>query len=430
MKKSKNNKDNNNKKEEMILTNKKRKREEKEHNEIFKFIKNLAVDSYIHLGTDNIFCVFKALDNIFYLVYSNKSNSIITYNINDGKKLLELKKAHTKFITSLEHTIQKKEDRDLIMSMSAKENNIKIWNFHNFECLAIFENKNNRLYNMGCFLNNIFPPQTEMENRDINIYLQDDHTSTSDKNNEIIDKKDFEKNELDLYIVRTGDINNPISVYDMNQKKIKEINNSKYKINAICVYKRKINIKIIIVIKIMIIMINKYKNETNKNNSNNSNKKYNFNLFNKTYIVAVNDDKIRSYDYYSNDLYNIYTSNIKQRINSICFNEKEKIIKLIAVCYGGYILIWNFDNANLIEQIRPYKTDLFGICLWDNERLCFGHKKNIKIINLNNRNINTVLPGENKDIVSIQKIYIPKYGECLITQGDDNSHIKLWIKQK
>ena len=68
-------------------------------------------------------------------------------------------------------------------------------------------------------------------------------------------------------------------------------------------------------------------------------KNINFNLFNKTYIVAVNDDKIRSYDYYSNDLFNIYTSNTKQRINSICFNENEKIIKLMAVFYGGGISI-------------------------------------------------------------------------------------------
>ena len=160
--------------------------------------------------------------------------------------------------------------------MSAKENNIKIWSFPSFECLAIFANKNNRLYNMGCFLNNIFPLQTEKENTYININLQNENTSTYNKNKEIIEKKDFEKNELDLYIVRTGDINNPISIYDMNQTKIKEINNSKYKINVICVYKRKINIKIIKVIKIMIIMINKYKNETNKNNKNNNNKKYKF----------------------------------------------------------------------------------------------------------------------------------------------------------
>jgi len=73
MKKCKNNKDNNKNKEEMILTNKKRKREEEENNEIFKFIKNLAVDSYVNLGTDNIFCVFKALDNFFILFIQIKT---------------------------------------------------------------------------------------------------------------------------------------------------------------------------------------------------------------------------------------------------------------------------------------------------------------------------------------------------------------------
>ena len=103
------------------------------------------------------------------------------------------------------------------MSMSAKENNIKIWDFFNYECLfELNENEiKNKYLNLACFLN--------------------------DNNN--------------ILIVRSGNKNNKIKVYNMEKTLIKEINESNFSVNVLCVYNNKINIIIIITYIILILLI-------------------------------------------------------------------------------------------------------------------------------------------------------------------------------
>ena len=426
-------KSNNSNEKEINLINKKRKRIKK-NEQMFIFSKNIVSDSFIELGTDNTFCAFKATNNIFYIVYPNKNYSLIMFDIINDKKISEIKDAHKGPITIIEHIISVEygtiKKKDLIMSMSSKENNIKIWNL-DFGCLLNLEKNNKNIYlNVTCFLNNIYN---------------------------------------DILIVRSGNKNMPIKIYDLEGILIKDINNSNFSINVLCSFKKKIKYKIkkktIIVIKIIFVIINKIKKYYNKNKSldkennkkdsfissknidikninmnaskinndiiSNNKQKYKFKFYDNTYIIAVNNNEIRSYDYDSNTLYNIYTTNIKQRINSICINENEEanITKLIGVCDKGYILIWDFDNSTLINQIQVYNGNLYGICILNNEYLCFGHNKNINIINLNDKEINILKPNHNKTVISIQKINHPILGECLISQGDNTSNIKLWIKK-
>ena len=138
---SKNNKDEINSKS-IILTSKKTKRQgspNKERNNKKKIKKTehynlIEKTSFRHI-TKSIFCVFNSLNNILYLIYSNESTSITSYNLIKNSKITELKKAHSKSITFLKHFFDKINSRDLLVSISSEEKSLKIWNLYNFSCI-------------------------------------------------------------------------------------------------------------------------------------------------------------------------------------------------------------------------------------------------------------------------------------------------------
>jgi len=166
----------------------------------FIFCKNLIEDSFMDLGTDNTFTIFNTFNNTFCLIYSNRSKSNISYDINDNNKKIEIKNAHKNYITSFEHFSDIEKKRDLLISASAKENNLKLFDVENFDSLHEFKkNNNNKLLDLFCFL--------------------------------------FNNNNI--YIVRSGNKDFPIQVYDMNENKIKDIEGSNHKINVLSAYNNK-----------------------------------------------------------------------------------------------------------------------------------------------------------------------------------------------
>ena len=73
---------------------------------------------------------------------------------------------------------------------------------------------------------------------------------------------------------------------------------------------------------------------------------------------------------------------------------------------------------------------LTSICLWNNDYFFVGSSdKIIKLVEINTGEIIDNLYGHNNEVLSIQKIIHPKYGECLISQGIGNEYIKLWINK-
>jgi len=56
-----------------------------------QLLSNMVDDSYAFANIDNSFTVFKAINNILYLIYSNKNKSIICYDLNEQKKNYRIK---------------------------------------------------------------------------------------------------------------------------------------------------------------------------------------------------------------------------------------------------------------------------------------------------------------------------------------------------
>ena len=108
----------------------------------FKVIQNLITDSYAEDELDNTFALFRAIGNILSLIYSNENFSIISYNLEEHMKMIEIKNAHQNYITNFRHYLDKINNRDLIISISSNDNNLKVWNFQNWECIINLEKVN------------------------------------------------------------------------------------------------------------------------------------------------------------------------------------------------------------------------------------------------------------------------------------------------
>ena len=150
------------------------------------FYDNISTDAY-GCSVDNIFITFKSKSNIIYLVYSNLKKSIIAYNLNKMQIEAEIKKAHNDYIDNFRYSYNIKNKKDIILSLSSGDNNIKIWDINNWECIY---NLNN-IYKVGIILSACF-----LINENIN------------------------------YIITCNCFLYDIMVIDFNGNKIKQINNS------------------------------------------------------------------------------------------------------------------------------------------------------------------------------------------------------------
>ena len=118
----------------------------------FKY--DIITDSYSDHTLDNTFCIFNSIDHIFYLIYSNEKCSIISYDLIHNKKINEIIKAHENYITNFWYILDNNNKRELVISISADDNTIKLWNIKNFDCLLNLKEINIKgcLYS-ACFLN-------------------------------------------------------------------------------------------------------------------------------------------------------------------------------------------------------------------------------------------------------------------------------------
>ena len=187
-------------KNEIDILKKEIQKYKKDNNENFKNFNpeeiqypiNLTYNSYSHDVLDNTFTAFNSIENILYLIYCNDSSSIIAYNLKNDKIIKKIKKAHEEYISNIRHYLDKINNQDIIMSISCKDCNIKLWKVYNWECFVNIEN----IYKSGdldsaCFLS---------ENS-VNYIVTCN------------DEEDISKSEN-------------IKVYDFLGNKIKEINNS------------------------------------------------------------------------------------------------------------------------------------------------------------------------------------------------------------
>ena len=121
-----------------------------------QILKEFNIDSFTDCYLDNTFTVFKSVNDILNLIYTDKSNSIVSYDLVNNKIINEIKNAHNDLITSFRHFLDNNNKEDLIISISSEDNCLKLWNINNLECLLNLQsvNKEGFLFS-ACMLNNL-----------------------------------------------------------------------------------------------------------------------------------------------------------------------------------------------------------------------------------------------------------------------------------
>ena len=330
--------------------------------------------------------IFKSIYDLILLMFigGEKHSSIITYNLIDNKKIFEIKNANAT-INELKHYLDKNNKRDLVASISMLENNAKIWNFNNLECILNIDFKIGNYYlnlNSICLLNN-----------DNNIHL-------------IISSINIPQSQL-------------IHIYNLKGEKIKEINKNNLRNYFVdTFYDDKFSKNYIII----------------STNADIRAIDYNDNKIIKHY-VPVNEQPIkinyiknieinRKFHFDDNHIFEDveYSKGPLYIIVKKCGN----ITKLIAVMKENTVKIWNFHSTQLLAEISISKSTIKSICLWDEENLLIGTSGGLKLIDLNkNKHVKNF-----GDIVDIARMYIctiQKYGKCLITSN--YKEIFLWINK-
>ena len=288
-------------------------------------INNFINDAYAQYIKDNSFIAFKSIYNILFLIYSTKNKSIIIYNIINNRKINEIKNAHNEYITNFRHYLDNINKRDLILSISLDDNNIKLWNINNFECLLnlLNVNKSGGLHS-ACFLND-----------NNQIYIITSHEA------------------FDFF--------EPIKVFDLKGNKIKEINNSNEKTNFIDIY---FDIKLS---KNYIITGNKGYAKSYEYNENKVYHKYYDNDKESHSSIIINNKEeliessfsghIRIWNFHTGELLNKIKVNEKSLI-SICLWNNEY---LFVGCEDKTIKLIELKKGLIINTLKGHKKDV--ICI-------------------------------------------------------------------
>ena len=331
-----------------------------------ELIEKFETDVYSLADKDNSFCIFNSINEILFLVYSTIDFSIVFYDTFNKIKIIEIKKAHNSYIIEFRHYLEEKNKynkRDLILSGSYNDRNIKIWDFNNIECIFNINPYLKGIINSACFL------------YDNNI--QELLIITSNYNNEDNIAQDAS-----------------IKVFNLKGEELNEMKDSEENILFIdSFYDEKYN-------KNYIITANKY-----------SVISYDYEV-NKLYYVYMKGEFL--YDCTSVVIYN------KKR-------DKGKNLKLIYSTGNGLIRIWDFHYGELLDEIELNKGYIFSICLLDEKYLfSCGKSYNNDLIKIKDEKTCLEIIHINGEITcKIVEYY--KLGKCLVTKNlPSDGPLKLW----
>ena len=316
----------------------------KSYPERINFICDLSKESFSDFGLDNIFTAFNSFDKIPYLIYTTKDKSLIIFNLNEMKIIKRVENAHQEFITNINHFYDKKNKKDIIMTISYNDNNIRLWDIKPFQLINNIKKINYDSFLLSaCFL---------------------------------------KYNKKNYFLTSNGHLNlnffEPIKMYDFKGEKILEIKQSDNNTNFITTYYDKI------ISKYFIIsgndgFINSYdlKNNTNyikfceQLESNSPHRSANI-IHTKEItklIDSCDDGIIRIWNFYTGELINkIFTG--YNPLRGICiYNEnfifigcKDKTIKLVDI-NKGKIVNNIIGHNNTVLTIKKIYFSKYGLCL-------------------------------------------------------------------
>ena len=337
-----------------------------------------------------------------------EQNNILNKEINQNKKNnikkirnKELIKGYNKYPLNNSFCIFKSIENVTVLVYSTKEkNSLHFFDiFNETQIKEILKAHNSNISNLRHFIDNekrdlilsICCDLNEIKIWDANKYEVLITISNIYKKGEIYSACLLNDNNQTYIITTNFHPQNavPIYVYDFTGKKIKNIYKSNDRIKKIDTFyheKKKIN-----------------------------------------YIIVLNDNSIKSYDFNNNMFYNEYNDGEKGTFSDFLIVNNEEIIELIESIKIGFLKIWNFDTKELISKIKINYIGLSCICEWEKDLLFIGcEDKNIILVDKNGQ-IKKTLTGHNNQVCCMKKIIDPNNVPLLVSQSKGSDYIRLWV---
>ena len=149
---------------------------------------------------------------------------------------------------------------------------------------------------------------------------------------------------------------------------------------------------------------------------------------NKYYIVQFADKKIVINNLLEDELYSKLIAQPEAQHHCGFIYNKGSNDYLCSSSINGNINIWDLYNKSLYKTIKIDQDELYHIIKWNDKYIIVAdyHSNSYKIVNIETENILDINGQHTKGVISIKKIYHPKYGKSLLSAGSDRT-IKLWI---
>ena len=125
------------------------------NNDILNIISyDIINDSYCPIESDNSLTIFESAIKIPFIIYATKDKTIISYNLKSKKIKDKIPNAHKEFISNFYYCNNSIIHKELIMSISYIDTNLKIWNFNDWNCLIDIKNVYSHGYLYSAFFLN------------------------------------------------------------------------------------------------------------------------------------------------------------------------------------------------------------------------------------------------------------------------------------
>ena len=150
------------------------------------------------------------------------------------------------------------------------------------------------------------------------------------------------------------------------------------------------------------------------------------------YLVELCEGKIVITNFIKNELYaKLILSEFKvfKYYSGYIYAIENKKNYLCCSTSNGYIVIWDLLSKNLYRHIKLSKFELYNIIPWNQKYAIVsgGRTKLINIIDMENfKEVSSINTTHHSNVNCVKKINHPKYGESLLSSGNDHK-IKLYI---
>ena len=150
------------------------------------------------------------------------------------------------------------------------------------------------------------------------------------------------------------------------------------------------------------------------------------------YLIELCEKQIVITNFNQNSLYaKLYKSDLKvlKYYSGFIYSRDNKKNYLCCSTSNGLVIIWDLINKSCINNIQISQVELYNIIQWNQKYaiIAGGSTKRIIVFDLDEfKEVNNINTNHRSNVNCVKKINHPKYGEILLSSGNDHK-IKLYF---